>query len=71
MKTPDMLQEAVQRFRQGEKESFDRIYELSYKYLYTCVIHVVKDDETAMDMLQETYMEISRSIQQLRVRRIS
>lgn len=66
MKTPDNLQEAVRDFQQGNKESFDKLYELSYKYLYICVIHLVKDEDTAMDMLQETYMEISRSIQQLK-----
>ena len=66
MKTPDNLQEAVRSFQQGNKESFDKLYELSYKYLHTCVIHVMKDEDTAMDMLQETYMEISRSIQQLK-----
>lgn len=66
MKTPNDLQEAVERFRQGNQESFDKIYELSYKYLHTCVIHIVKDEDTAMDMLQETYMEVSRSIHQLK-----
>lgn len=66
MKTSDELQEAVRSFRQGDRESFNRIYELSYRYLHTCVIHVVKDEDTAMDMLQETYMEISRSISQLK-----
>lgn len=50
MKTPDNLQEAVRDFQQGNKESFDKLYELSYKYLYICVIHLVKDEDTAMDM---------------------
>ena len=30
MKTPNDLQETVERFRQGNQESFDKIYELSY-----------------------------------------
>ena len=59
------LQNAINSYIDGNKESFNEIYELSYRYLYTCVIHVVKDEETTMDMLQETYLEISRSVNQL------
>jgi len=60
------LQNAVELYSEGKKESFNQIYELSYKYLHTCVIHVVKDEDIAMDMLQETYLEISKSISQLK-----
>ena len=66
MKTPKELEEVVRKYQNGEKECFDRLYELSYPYLYTCMIHVVKDEETVVDMLQETYLEISRSITQLK-----
>lgn len=66
MKTPELLAEAVRRYREGDKESFNEIYEASYRYLYTCIANVVQDEEATMDMLQETYLEISRSIGQLR-----
>ena len=66
MKTTKELQRAVSEYQNGKKESFNIIYEQSYKYLHTCVIHVVKNEDVAMDMLQETYLEISRSICQLR-----
>ena len=66
MKTTKELEDAVRQYQNGDTVSFDRIYELSYRYLYTCVIHVVKDEEIAADMLQETYLEISRNISQLK-----
>lgn len=66
MRTTKELENAVREYQKGKSEYFDQIYEMSYGYLYTCVIHIVKNEETAMDMLQETYMEISRSILQLK-----
>lgn len=66
MKTTKELEDAVREYQNGNTDSFDRIYELSYGYLYTCVIHVVKDEEAAEDMLQETYLEISRNLSQLK-----
>lgn len=65
MNTTKELQDAVKAYASGEKERFTQIYELSYKYLHTCVIHIVKDEDVAMDMLQESYIEISRNIHQL------
>jgi len=65
MNTPMELQKAVIAYANGNKESFNQVYELSYKYLHTCVMHVMKNEETALDMLQETYLEISRNITQL------
>ena len=66
MDTSVELQNAVESFANGKKESFDQIYELSYRYLHTCVIHVVKDEDIAMDILQDTYFEVSKSIAQLK-----
>lgn len=66
MKTPEILAEAVKSYKEGKKESFDQVYELSYRYLHTCIFHVLKEEDAAMDMLQETYLEISKSIEQLK-----
>ena len=66
MDTSIELQNAVESFSNGKKESFNQIYELSYRYLHTCVIHVVKDEDAAMDVLQDTYLEVSKSIVQLK-----
>lgn len=66
MKTPKELADAVRQYQGGMKKSFNVLYELSYPYLYTCIMHVMKDEEGTADMLQETYLEISQSIGQLR-----
>lgn len=65
MKTSIELQNAVTEYCKGTKEAFNRVYVQSYGYLHTCIIHVVNDEDAAMDMLQETYIEICKSIHQL------
>ena len=59
------LTDYVKRFQDGDKTIFEEIYKLSYPYLHTCVIHIVKNDDAAQDMIQETYLEICRNIGQL------
>lgn len=65
MKTEQHLKEAIDRYKGGDKDSFRIIYDDTYKYLHTCVIHIVKDEDMAQDMIQETYLEICRNILQL------
>ncbi|MGN1179566.1 MAG: sigma-70 family RNA polymerase sigma factor [Suilimivivens sp.] len=66
MKTSEELTKAVVNFKDGNGEAFNIVYEQSYQYLHTCVIHVMKNEDAALDMLQETYLEISRNISQLK-----
>lgn len=66
MKITKELMDSVNSYKDGNTESFNQIYTLSYGYLYTCIIHIVKDEEAAMDMLQDTYIQISKSIKQLK-----
>ncbi len=65
MKTPQELVEKVDRVKAGNQDAFADVYEESYKYLHTCVIHIVKNEDTAQDMLQDTYVEIYKNIGQL------
>ena len=65
MKTAKELAEAVESYQKGNQESFNSIYELSSGYLYTCILYVVQDEETARDLLQDTYLEISSKLYQL------
>lgn len=65
MKISKELIDAVNSYKEGDVDSFNQIYTLSYGYLHTCIIHIVKDEELAMDMLQDTYIQISKSIGQL------
>ena len=62
MKTPVELLNNVERLRNGEDDAFKDVYEGSYKYLHTCVMHIVKDEDAAQDMLQEAYVEIFKGI---------
>ena len=66
MKTMDGIKESIQKYLEGDGNAFETIYKLSYAYLHTCVIHVVKDEDAAQDILQETYIEICRKMGQLR-----
>ena len=62
MKTSEELAKAVQLYKDGNPEAFVTVYEQSYRYLHACVMHVVKDEEASQDMLQETYLEIVKSV---------
>ena len=66
MRALDEIKIYVQKFQGGDKEAFESIYKMSYSYLHTCVIHVVRDEDAAQDVLQDAYMEIIRNIGQLR-----
>ncbi len=66
MKTPAELLNYVERLRQGDNDAFKDVYEGSYKYLHTCVMHIVKDEDAAQDMLQEAYVEIFKGIHSLK-----
>lgn len=66
MKTSTELRQAVEAYQNGETEKFNEVYELSSRYLYTCIIHVVKNEDAAQDMLQETYIEVVKNIHQLK-----
>lgn len=66
MKASSKLTEYVQNFQDGDKEAFEEVYRLSYAYLHTCAIHIVKDENVVQDMIQETYLEICRNIGQLK-----
>ena len=66
MKTTETLSKKVDLFKAGDRSAFEDIYAESYKYLHTCVIHIVKDEDIAQDMLQDTYVEICKNIGQLK-----
>ena len=66
MKTSEELSKKVDLFREGDQNAFTDVYEASYRYLHTCVIHIVRDEDIAQDMLQDTYVEICRNIGQLK-----
>lgn len=66
MKTTEELAQAVEAYQKGDKEAFTALYEQSYRYLYTCIMYIVRSEDTTQDMLQETYLEIVKKIETLR-----
>lgn len=65
MKQTTRLTEAVKQYAAGKEEAFNILYEESYKYLHTCVMHIMKDEDASQDMLQNTYLEVVKNIKQL------
>lgn len=60
------LREAVLRYQDGEQKAFEDVYQLSCPYLFTCVKHLVNDEDAVQDILQETYLDITKNIKQLK-----
>lgn len=60
-----LLLEEVRKLRDGESKDFDRLYELSGRYLYKIILDVVQDPHAAEDLLQETYLQIYQKIHTL------
>lgn len=52
----------VQRLKAGNAQSYNRIYELSEKYIYKIINDIVKNHHTTEDLMQETYMQIYNKI---------
>ena len=59
------LKSAVERFVGGEEDAFSEIYELTKKYLYYTIKKSVNEQE-AEDILQNTYLDIYRSLNSIR-----
>lgn len=69
MEPTPKLKKAVIDYKNGKSEAFAILYEESCKYVYVCIHKIVKDcsdaQEAINDLMQETYLEISRHISQL------
>lgn len=63
------LKQAVKDYQKGKAEAFTTLYEESSKYIYTCIYNVMHDNDNAQDVIadimQETYLEVSKNIKQL------
>lgn len=63
------LKQAVIDYKSGREEAFTELYEESQKYIYVCISKIMKEcdsfAEVVNDLMQDTYMEISRHISQL------
>lgn len=63
------LKQAVIDYKNGKEEAFTTLYEESQKYIYVCISKIMKDcdnlSDVVSDLMQDTYVEISRHISQL------
>ena len=69
MEMTPKLRQAVKDYKAGKTDSFTILYEESNKYIYTCIYKVLSGNDNAQeltcDMMQDTYVEISKSLGQL------
>lgn len=69
MEQTQKLKQAVKDYREGKTEAFTSLYEESSKYIYTCIYKVMAGTDNAndviADIMQDTYVEISKNIGQL------
>lgn len=59
----------IESFQKGKKEAFRDIYEESKKYLYATIrnsLRKAEDESVCEDLLQNTYLEIYKGLDQLR-----
>lgn len=47
----------VKRFKSGDKQAFNYIYDATYKAVYFHVLYVVKNKQTAEDVLHDAYLK--------------
>ncbi len=63
MKTPTELIEIVSGFiEKGDSALFEKIYEKTYGYLFTCAIHILKDEDDAQDVVQDAFIDIYKDL---------
>ncbi len=61
MKT-SLLEEKIERYKNGDNSAFDYIYENTYKPLYFNILYYVKDKMIAEDLLHDAYLKAIANI---------
>ncbi|BBF45216.1 RNA polymerase sigma factor RpoE [Lachnospiraceae bacterium KM106-2] len=65
MQPQEELIQAIEEYKAGRQEAFFQICMYSDRYLYTCINNVVHNPDLVPDFMQETYIEVSRKLEQL------
>jgi len=69
MQPTQKLSQSIRDYKNGNADAFNILYEESNKYIYTCIYKVMSGNDNAQDIIydimQDTYVEISKSIEQL------
>ncbi|MBE6810852.1 MAG: sigma-70 family RNA polymerase sigma factor [Ruminococcaceae bacterium] len=61
-KNTDLIQKAID----GDKQAFNELYMQSYRYVFFVVKNYIPDDETAYDVIQESFIKVYKNISKLR-----
>lgn len=62
MKTETTLETLLQSIQQGDKDAIGEVYELTDQAVFSFILSIVKNYNTAQDLMQETYLKIRESI---------
>ena len=57
--------ELIERVKGGDEQAFEILYQYSYRQIYYTCMSFLKNEQDVYDMMQETYVEVSRSLGQL------
>ena len=60
------LLNAVEQLKKGNDEAFVIIYNKTYNYVYSRAKYMFKDEQEALDLVQEVYLSVYRNIDSLK-----
>lgn len=58
------LEKSMQKFKYGDKEAFNTIYDETHQFVFYFAYSILKDQEAAKDVMQNTYYNIMSKIAQ-------
>ncbi|MDI9488558.1 MAG: sigma-70 family RNA polymerase sigma factor, partial [Bacillota bacterium] len=56
---------AIINLKEGDQDSFEQVYKLSEKYIYSIIYRIVRDNDKTADLMQETYIQIYNKLDTL------
>lgn len=56
----------VKKAQQGDEKAFEELYRKTYSYAYLSAFKIVKKESDAQDIAQEAFVEVQRSVKNLR-----
>ena len=65
MDTKEKLQQAIAELKEGKETGFNTIYSCTYNYVFQRAKLLMKNEQEALDVVQEVYLVVFRSIHQL------
>ena len=60
------MNEIIKQFKAKDYRHFDDFYEKTNRQVYYSIIQIVKDDDIAKDLMQDTYMNFINKIEQFK-----